>query len=145
MAREVVATLVADSVSGMCRAGFADDDAPPAVFPLIVGRPKIPDIMVGTDPEDSYDGDEVQSKRGVSTVKHHIQHAGNGSGIFVCASVVFGLFLFIVMLSVLLLAGPKFQALWTRKTVMFAMRALGAVRTPARHRRQHGWTCPQLP
>ena len=88
MAREGVATLVADSVSGMCRAGFADDDALPAVFPLIVDRPQIPDIMVGTDPEDSYDGDEVQSKRGVSTVKHHIQHAGNGSGIVVCASVV---------------------------------------------------------
>ena len=51
MAREEVATLVVDSVSGMCRAGFADDDAPPAVFPLIVDRPKIPDIMVGTDPQ----------------------------------------------------------------------------------------------
>ena len=88
MAREEVATLVVDSVSGMCRAGFADDDAPPAVLPLIVDRPKIPDIMVGTDADDSYVGDEVQSKRGVSTVKHHIQHAGNGSGIVVCASVV---------------------------------------------------------
>ena len=79
MAREEVATLVADSVSGMCRAGFADDDALPAVFPLIVGGYKSPDIMFGMDPEDSYDGDEVQSKRGVSTVKHHIQHAGNGN------------------------------------------------------------------
>ena len=88
MAREEVATLVVDSVSGMCRAGFADDDAPPAVFPLIVDRPKIPDIMVGTDPEDSYVGDQKQSKCGVSTVKHHIQHAGNGSGIVVFASAV---------------------------------------------------------
>ena len=25
------------------------------------------------------------------------------------------------------------------------LKALGAVCTPARHRRQHGWTCPQLP
>ena len=39
---------------------------------------------------------------------------------------------------------PKCQAPWTRKTAMKAMRTLGAVRTPARHRRQHGWTCPQL-
>ena len=37
------------------------------------------------------------------------------------------------------------RAPWTRKTVMKALRALGAVRTPARHRGQHGWTCPQLP
>ena len=40
---------------------------------------------------------------------------------------------------------PKCQAPWTRKTAMKALRALGAVRPPARHRRQHGWTCPQLP
>ena len=65
----------------------------------------------------------------MSTVKHHIQHAGNGSGIVVCASVVSWVVL--VMLSVLLLAGPKCQASWTRKTVMFALRALGAVRLPA--------------
>ena len=33
----------------------------------------------------------------------------------------------------------------TRKTAVFVTRALGAVWTPASHRRQHGWTCPQLP
>ncbi len=30
----------------MCKAGFAGDDAPRAVFPSIVGRPKHPGIMV---------------------------------------------------------------------------------------------------
>ena len=32
--------LVIDNGSGMCKAGFAGDDAPRAVFPSIVGRPK---------------------------------------------------------------------------------------------------------
>ena len=42
-----VAALVVDNGSGMCKAGFAGDDAPRAVFPSIVGRPKMPGIMVG--------------------------------------------------------------------------------------------------
>jgi hypothetical protein len=36
-----VAALVVDNGSGMCKAGFAGDDAPRAVFPSIVGRPKM--------------------------------------------------------------------------------------------------------
>lgn len=32
--------LVIDNGSGMCKAGFAGDDAPRAVFPSIVGRPR---------------------------------------------------------------------------------------------------------
>ncbi|XP_028269483.1 actin, cytoskeletal 3-like [Parambassis ranga] len=35
-----VAALVIDNGSGMCKAGFAGDDAPRAVFPSIVGRPR---------------------------------------------------------------------------------------------------------
>ena len=34
-----IAALVIDNGSGMCKAGFAGDDAPRAVFPSIVGRP----------------------------------------------------------------------------------------------------------
>lgn len=40
MGDEEIAALVVDNGSGMCKAGFAGDDAPRAVFPSIVGRPR---------------------------------------------------------------------------------------------------------
>ena len=40
MADEESAALVIDNGSGMCKAGFAGDDAPRCVFPSIVGRPR---------------------------------------------------------------------------------------------------------
>jgi len=51
--------VVIDNGSGFCKAGLAGEDAPRSKFPTVVGKPKMPSIMVGMDQKEAYVGDEA--------------------------------------------------------------------------------------
>jgi len=66
--------VIIDIGSDYVKAGFAGEDAPRAVFPTVVGRPKVPGIMVGSDQKDYYVGTQAEEKRGVLILKRPIEH-----------------------------------------------------------------------
>ena len=71
---EGAAAVVCDNGSGMVKAGFSGDDAPRAVFPSIVGRPKAEQAMLGSAKKEHFVGDDAQAKRGVLSIRYPIEH-----------------------------------------------------------------------
>ena len=67
-------TIVIDNGSGVVKAGFSGEDAPRAIFPSIVGRPKMVSVLIGIESKDEYLGDEAQQKRGVLRISYPIEH-----------------------------------------------------------------------
>jgi len=66
--------LVVDNGSGMVKCGYAGDDAPRAVFPSVVGRPKYQGVMSGLGNKDVFMGDEALSKKGILKLAYPIEH-----------------------------------------------------------------------
>ena len=65
--------VAVDNGSSVSRAGFVGHGASREMFPAIVGRAKMPGTMVGVEQPDRNVG-ELQSKRCVLKLKHHIEH-----------------------------------------------------------------------
>jgi len=66
--------VIIDNGSGYVKAGFSGEEGPRAVFPSIIGRPKNPGIMVGSDHKDYFVGQQAEEKRGILILKYPIEH-----------------------------------------------------------------------
>jgi actin beta/gamma 1/actin len=55
--------VIIDNGTGFIKAGFEGEDSPKVVLPTLIGKPKMPGIMVGMDQKEFYVGEEVIEKQ----------------------------------------------------------------------------------
>ncbi|KAJ5073816.1 actin [Anaeramoeba ignava] len=67
-------TMIIDNGSSTIKTGFGGDDAPRAVFPTVVGRPKYYGGNILISHKDRYVGDESSCKRGILIKKYPIEN-----------------------------------------------------------------------
>jgi actin-related protein len=68
MEGEELAVVVLDSGCGTTKCGFAGDDAPRSIFRSMIGKPRIPGIMVGKDERNAFIGKDALERRGLLTM-----------------------------------------------------------------------------
>ena len=66
--------IIIDNGSGVCKAGKADEDRPSCVFPNIIGRPRMENLISGSENPEFFIGDEAQAKRGVLSLSYPVDH-----------------------------------------------------------------------
>ncbi|KAJ5079666.1 actin-7-related [Anaeramoeba ignava] len=65
--------IVIDVGCHSTKIGFAGEDSPQEVFPTLVGRSLVTEIMVGMGQKEAYIGDEVESKRTILSIRNPIE------------------------------------------------------------------------
>jgi len=65
--------IVIDLGSGTLKAGFASDDAPKCIFPMVIGKPLQPGILVGMDQKDYYVGVEALQKKALLRMDYPVK------------------------------------------------------------------------
>jgi len=66
-------TIVLDNGSGYIKAGITGNDAPSAVFPNMIGRPKFESGMVQVEQKEFLIGDEADRKRGILKLTYPVE------------------------------------------------------------------------
>jgi actin len=66
-------TVVIDNGSSLIKVGFSGDGQPSLSFPAVVGRYKVPVLIVGMGKKDYYIGEEAFEKQGILCLTHPIE------------------------------------------------------------------------